>query len=105
MKENIIEVKQNVDSLAKLKFLPALKNQIKVQREFIDKCRYLLTQLQQTSKTDINSDKPAFLENVLRVNKQIEKLITPYFEDNNRTNLLESFPDFYTALEKFISES
>jgi hypothetical protein len=105
MKENIIEVKQNVDSLAKLKFLPALKNQIKVQREFIDKCRYLLTQLQQTSKTDLNSDKPAFLENVLRVNKQIEKLITPYFEDNNRTNLLESFPDFYTALEKFISES
>ena len=105
MKENIIEVKQVVDSLAKLKFLPVLKNQIKLQREFTDKCRNLLIQLQQASETDLGSDKTTYLENVLSINKKIEKLITPYFGLDKRTNLQELFPDFYVALEKFISES
>ena len=105
MNENFKEVKQTVDSLAKLKFLPVLKNKIKVQREFIDKCRNLLIQLQKASETDLGSDKTGFLENVLIVNKQIEKLITTYFEIDNTTTLKEIFPDFYSALEKFISES
>lgn len=105
MNENFKEVKQTIDSLAKLKFLPVLKNKIKTQREFIDKCRKLLLQLQQASEAKLGSDKTDFLENVLIVNKQIEKLITTYFEIDHTTTLKEIFPDFYSSLEKFISES
>lgn len=105
MKENFIEVKQIVDSLAKLKFLPVLKNRIKLQREFIDKCKNLLIQLQQVSEADLSSGKAIYLEKVISINKKIEKLITPYFEDDKKISLQKSFPDFYSALEKFISES
>ncbi len=105
MNEDFNVVKQTVDSLAKLKFLPVIKNRIKLQREFIDKCRILLLQLQQASETDLSSGKTAILENVLTVNKQIEKLITTYFEVNETTTLQLIFPDFYSALDKFISDS
>lgn len=105
MKENFIEVEQIINSLISLKLLPVIKSQIKFQREFVDKCRNELIQLQKIAHSELDSTKTDFLQNVIELNKKIEKLILTYFGKDNRNTPAKMFPDFYAALDKFISDS
>lgn len=105
MKENFTDVSQFINSLISLKFLPVIKSQIKLQREFIHKCKNGLTELQLIADSEFGSDKTGFIQKAIWVNKKIDKLILPYFQKDNRNSMQEMFPELNAALEKFVSEA
>ena len=104
MNENILDIKQKLDSLINLKALPLFKSKIKVQREFIEKCKNLFLQLEQITKSDLLGNK-SLLKDAIGINERIENLILPYFENDGYKNFQEVYPDFYNSLENFLSNT
>ena len=105
MSENFTEIKQTIDSLVELKFLPEIKGKIKDQRQFVEKCRVEFMHLHQIIDDQQSMSRPDSIDNAIRLNKKIKTLISGHFENDGKKSFQELFPDFSASVEKFISET
>ena len=105
MKENFKEVKQTIASIVDLKFLPVIKNKLKLQREFIDRCRNELTQINKIIKSEKSAGEENYLAETIIRYKNLETLISSYFQKDEQKDLTEIFPEYYSSLRKFITDS
>ncbi len=105
MNENFNEIKQTIDSLIELKFLPVIKVKIKEHRHFIEKCSVELSGLSQIFNNQESKPSPHSVEDTILLNEKIKTLLSSYFVMDGKKNFEEHFPDFSVSLGQIISET
>ena len=105
MYENFEEINKKVLSLVELKFLPVIKNSIKAQKQFTEKCRPELNKLLKVINSIQTISRWEVIEQAIKINEKIKLLISLHFEKENKTSLRESFPDFFYSLDQLVSQT
>ena len=103
MKENFQEIKHQIRDIVLTNFLPVIKNRIEEQRKFISQISTQLISLEKLIKSekDVNSK----LAEIIESNSKIAKLLNEQFAKKEEKKIIDLFPNYHIAIEKFIRES